>query len=1229
MKKTLAIILSVIMLLGVMPFASFAADEPVYDRAKVAADDEAYIADMTAEQMASLILDWVDREIAKYTDEMKAAATEAVIAGFEGFELAAFGDVIAEQIPEIASLDDVIAYKDYLAELGGTFAELDAAALITRAEAGSALGFIDGVFQFMADNSEKFGRVFRWDDQVFDYGKVGEYIETLNGSENADEQAIYDFYIDYLVGNDIQAKFTKWVADQMNYTIPEGETFDDTLNNGIMAWFSGLCYDAETGKGILSEEAYKELLAYNLKTTDIYTLVQNFVALVQRDNQIEISTYYNYIMDTVVRSLLKTAMGQQAVVGDEVGIPSGFMSTYADYALLKEISGGTAYYKDGNYYYQVTIAGDETTGYEITANTLTWKKTIDLENLELPVAKILTGADFGTVVAEYTPTSKDAISVNLYTSQKNQDLMKDALTASGELITFAGTEVPADYAALMVADNAKDLVDAFGLEVVMGDETLAELKLTMAEIEETAEAAALELANNYLATLKEANEDTVITVPVIGTEISIADELANVKIDSVDVTLTYAGWATADEFICQVTAGATASVSGLSSLAQTGLSLMQIDLDAKIAEIVANTIDNPVITIVVDGLSGDLDLEDAKALLDFIDTDFEIDQTIVDFAGNYEANNGVVGQANNILVKLVNMLAAPEGEAKLNLTAGNNDNFTANLQKICDTVNDVMAAAEDVMNNEGLQDIIKEFDIDLSAILGNFDLDILYAIDFSSVEALWVSVITLGLDLIDTGDYALIEEIHALIGDLTNLDAMAVAVADYVLGKCIPDLNKAFADAGVDFALTVPTATDAKAVADGAGKDIIMTKAADLLYEAATEGVALVNSIANDALEAIGAETGIEMPTVAFELGVTKGADWQATLTALTNRVYELADGIIIACDNEYTDTFDKISAVANSILPLGSLASNCASDNFAFDINLVMGYLFDDALEGDLDGFLRLFETKTKTEDVAADCSVTEALINASEHIVDAFFPDTVNAENYVNATSDKFTEITVQEYFTSAENDAVIASNNMDSINARKAELVPAALNLVREAGVLPFFAKCDKDHSIENLTLASEKVDSTCDAVGYEAKYVCDECGYSVGGEEIAKKAHAWGEWTQTKAPTCDTQGESRRDCADCDEFETKAIAATGHVTWSAWTVTVAPSCDAKGLETRTCSCGKTETRDVAATGHADNNGDELCDACGEDLSPEEEVDNSFFGKIKAFFQRIIEWFRNLFR
>lgn len=1205
---------------------------------------EAYIADMTAEQMASVILDWVDREIAKYSADIKDAVVEGVVAnGFEGFEISAFGDVIAAQIPDIDSLDAVIGYKDYLTELGGDFANIDVTALKTRAEAGSALGFIDGVFQLMADNSELFGKVFRWDGytvdengavtdygNVFDYGKVGEYIETLNGSENADEQAIYDFYMNYLVGNDIQGNFIDWVAGQMGYEILEGETFDDTLNNGILGWFVGLCEK----NGILSADAIAELKTYDLRTTDIYTLVKNFVALAEEDNKVKLDTYYNYLLDTVVRTLLKTALGQKAVVGADVAVPASFAETYTDLALLAEISGGTAYYKDGNYYYQVTIAGDETTGYEITANALTWNKKIDLENLELPVAKILTGADFGTVVAEYTPTSKEAISVNLYTSQKNQDLMKDALTTSGELIKFAGTEVPADYADLMVADNAKDLVDAFGLEVVMGKEVISELKLTMAEIEETAEAAALELANNYLATLKEANKDTVITVPVIGTKISIADELANVKIDSVDVTLTYAGWATADEFICQVTAGATASVSGLSDLAKTGLNLLGIDLEAKIAEIVANTIDNPVITIVVDGLSGDLDLEDAKALLDFIDTDFAIDNTLLDFSDNYDAYNGVVGQANHILYGLVNMLVSDAGMEKLALVDGNNDNFTANLQKICDTVNDVMAAAEDVMNNEGLQDIIKEFDIDLSALLGNFDLDILYAINFESVEDLWVSVITLGLDIIDQdveGEEAnIIDDIHALIGDLTNLDAMAVAVADYALGKCIPTLNDAVAKAGFDFALTVPADTDAAAVADGEGKDIIMTKLVDVVYEAAVKGVALVNSIANEALATIATETGIEMPTVAFELKVEKGADWEATLTALVDRVYGLANGIILACAEKPADTIDAISKVANAILPLGSLASNCASEDYAFDGNLVMGFLFDDGLEGDLDGFLRLFETKEKTEDVAAECSVTEALINASEHIIDAFFPDTVKSELYVNLadySTVAFTETTVQEYFTGTENDAVIASNNMDSLNALKSDLVPAALNLVREAGVLPFFAKCDKDHTAADLeTVLVPGTAATCTEAGVEDTVKCAECGYVVsGGGVIDALGHDYK--VATEDSTCTKTGTKTTTCSRCDYEKVETIAVKAH-SYGAWKVTKAATCVDKGVETRTCTCGKEETRPINATGnHPDADGNKVCDHCGHDWN--EKEDNSFFGKIKAFFQRIIDWFKNLFK
>jgi len=1194
MKKTLAIILSVIMLFGVMPFASFAADEPVYDRAKIAANDEAYIADMTAEQIASLILDWVDREIAKYTNEMKAAATEAVIAGFEGFELAAFGDVIAEQIPDIASLDDVITYKDYLKDLGGTFAELDATALITRAEAGSAIGFIDGIFQFMADNSEKFGRVFRWDEQVFDYGKVGEYILSLDET-NADNKKIIDFYNDYLIGNDIQSKFINWIAKQMNYTPAEGETFDDTLNNGILGWFVNLC---ETN-GILSAEGIAELKTYDLRTNDIYTLVKNFVALVQSDNQVKIDTYYNYLMDTVVRSLLKTTLGQVASAGEAAELPASFAETYKDLVLLEEISGGKAYYKDGDNYYEVTIANGVA-----AAKALTWEAGIEI-NFEAPTATIYTGKNCDETVQVYRPTSKENLKINLYATAKNQ-----ALIANMVEIEFAGDTVAEEYAVLMTEENAKALADSFGLTVAQGEEIISELKLTFAEIEAFAEEEAAKAAKTAA--------EGILT--------GMGMDPGLITVESVDVVIAYRGYATEDEFICEVVLeNATAILGGsLASFAQ-GVA------DSAVKSAISSMIDaDPVVTVVVDGLSGNLNIDDAKALLDFIDTDFVVDADLLDFAGNYDVYNGVVGQVNHILYSLADMLVSDSGMKELDLVDGNNDNFTANLQKVCDTANGMMAAAEEVINNEEYQKMLAEIGLDISAVLGEFNLDLLYDIDFSSVENLWVSVIGFGLDMIDNGTNEIFAEIHAVLEGLTNLDAMAVAMADYLLDKFIPEINTNFADLGL--ALTVPAKTDAAAVSDGTGKDIIMTKFVDILYETAVWGVDFINGTVNDIIETAETEVGMELPTVAFKLGVEKGANWEATLAALVSRVYELADGIIIACDNEYKDTFDKIAAVANAILPLGSLASNCASENFAFDVNKVMGFIFDDGLEGDLDGFLRLFETRVKTEDVAADVSVTEALINASEHIVDAIFPDTVKAELYVNLSDYStvtFTETTVQEYFTSAENDAVIASNNMDSINARKSDLVPAVLNIAREAGILPFFAKCDKDHSTENLTLISDKIDSTCTAVGYEAKYVCDECGYSIGGEEIAKKAHVWGEWGQSKAPSCVEKGESRRDCANCDEFETNPIAEIAH-SYGAWSETVAVTCTTDGIETRTCNCGKTETKVISATGnHVDNDGDALCDTCSKNLSPEEEVDNSFFGKIKAFFLRIIEWFKNLFK
>lgn len=1147
MKKALAIILSVVMLIGVMNIGVFAAD---YERGKVSANDTEYISQLSAEQMATIILDWVDRKI--------ATAAE----GFESFEVEAMGQTIAVEIPEIAGIDDVIAYSGYLSELGGDFAKLDTTNLTSLSRANGDLNFIYGMLQFMADNSEVFGKVFHWEEgKVFDYGKVGEYIEGLDTTVEENKK-IVDFYNDYLIGNDIQEKFIAEVAGEMGYEIAKDEngerteTFDEIISNGILAWFAGLCEKA----GILSADGLATLKSYDLRTTDIYTLVKNFVGLVQSDNQVQIDTYYHYLLDTVVRTMLKAMLGQTPEVGAAATLPAGFGKTYTDLALLEEISGGTAYYKDGDAYYQVTIANGAVTA----VNALTWSEGI---NIEAPVVKVLTGANADTLVQEYRPTSPEY-------KQLIYSTYADQIAAEG--FEVAGTTVPEEYAALMVDANAKALSNCVAVEVTQGENVSPKLVIGFDEIKAFAEEKALAMAQQLAGT--------------------------NAAVNSVTLDFVYNGWSTEDEFLAQVTATAKANVTVMG---------FTTELD------VSSVISNPVATIVLDDLSGSLDIDDAKALLDFIDTDFAIDADLLDIAGNYDAYDGAVGQVNHILYGLVDMLVSDSGMDMLGLTDGDNTNLTDNLQKICDTANDMMAAAEEILNDEGLQEIIASVGIDLSDILNGLDLDLLYAIDFSSVEALYVSAISMALDIIDDGSNATVAEIHAALEGLTNLDAMAVAVADYALAKCVPAVNEA-----LGCTLAVPAATDAKAVADGAGKDIIMTKLVDAAYEATTWAVDdLLNGVANDFIASINGEAGTDLPEVKFAFGVERGADWQATLTAMVNRVYELADGIIIACDNDYTDTFDKISAVANAMLPLGSLASNCASDNFAFDVDLVLNdYMFADGLAGDLEGLLGLFETKVKTEDVAADVPVTKALINASQHIVDSIFPGTVVADNYAAS-------VTVKEDFTSGDNDVVIASNNMDSINERKADLVPAALNLVREAGILPYFAACS--HAAGTKTVAGTA--ATCKAEGKADAVVCVECGYVVsGGETLPKLPHTPNAGTVTTAATCTTAGVKTFNCSVCgDVTGTETLPATGH-SYGAWTVVTAAGCEADGLEKRECACGAEETNVLPATGHADADGNEACDNCGADLSEDDggNAFTDFFDKIADFFQSIIDWFKNLF-
>jgi hypothetical protein len=82
--------------------------------------------------------------------------------------------------------------------------------------------------------------------------------------------------------------------------------------------------------------------------------------------------------------------------------------------------------------------------------------------------------------------------------------------------------------------------------------------------------------------------------------------------------------------------------------------------------------------------------------------------------------------------------------------------------------------------------------------------------------------------------------------------------------------------------------------------------------------------------------------------------------------------------------------------------------------------------------------------------------------------------------------------------------------------------------------------------------------------------------------------WGDWVETIAPTCTTEGEETRTCAfDSTVTETRPLAIR-HA-WGDWEETIEPTCVAAGEETNTCSrdgCSEIDTRPVAADPDAHN-------------------------------------------
>ncbi len=152
-------------------------------------------------------------------------------------------------------------------------------------------------------------------------------------------------------------------------------------------------------------------------------------------------------------------------------------------------------------------------------------------------------------------------------------------------------------------------------------------------------------------------------------------------------------------------------------------------------------------------------------------------------------------------------------------------------------------------------------------------------------------------------------------------------------------------------------------------------------------------------------------------------------------------------------------------------------------------------------------------------------------------------------------------------------------------------------------------------------------TCTEAGWKAYETCENCDYTTY-EAVPSTGHSYSE--TVTAPTCEKEGYTTYKCDCGDTYVADKVPSTGH-SFTNYNSDGNATCIANGTNSAYCdnNCGAKDTQVIenSTTDHADKNNDGSCDECGEKLR--EDEDNSFFGKIKAFFQRIIDWFRNLFK
>ncbi len=142
---------------------------------------------------------------------------------------------------------------------------------------------------------------------------------------------------------------------------------------------------------------------------------------------------------------------------------------------------------------------------------------------------------------------------------------------------------------------------------------------------------------------------------------------------------------------------------------------------------------------------------------------------------------------------------------------------------------------------------------------------------------------------------------------------------------------------------------------------------------------------------------------------------------------------------------------------------------------------------------------------------------------------------------------------------------------------KILAVLLALALLPGLLP---SASADH-VHTWRLQAARREPTCTEPG-TGVYVCD-CGERKT-DTIPAPGHSWGGWATTRAATCGKAGTQARTCSRCGKTETKDIPATGKHSFGSWKTIQQVDCLVPGSISRSCyTCGFTETQSIPAPGH----------------------------------------------